>query len=399
MSDLPEGFDVDALAAPIAGDLPVGPDLREDTTPTSPFYRMKDAVGSARDLDKETETNPAAAGGFVQWRDAMRIGRDWLKRSKSLVPAVHMTEALVRSDGFNGLRAGTLLLERLVAEYWDGGLYPQPEDGDMGDRTFLIGGLNTTLLQPLQKVPLFLMRNGEPAALWRYKQTLHLNNFASEDPAKADPNKKKTYDALVKGGAIPFPTFEQDAKAAGTMLRKDLPRDAPFLPDIRAACAAAKVAWERFSALLDEKAGSESPSLSKVTEVLDQTLEMIDRFAPGLKAAADAAAAAVERAANGLDADEAGEAGGEAGEGPMADGGSGPLVQASGRVRNREEALRVLTELSDFFERTEPHSPLAYTLRDAVRRGRMSLADLLAEVLPDANARKAMLTQLGIKPE
>jgi type VI secretion system protein ImpA len=397
MSDLPEGFDIEALAAPIAGDVPVGPDLREDTSPTSPFYRMKDAVASAREADKETETKPDAPGGFAQWRQAMQIGRDWLKRSKSLVPAVHMTEALVRSDGFNGLRAGTLLLERLVAEYWDNGLYPQPEDGDIGDRTFLVGGLNTTLLQPLQKVPLFQMRNGEPAALWRFKQSLHLNTFASEDPAKADPAKKKTYDALVKGGAIPFEQFEQDAKAAGLISRRELPPGAPFLADVRAALVAAHEAWVRFAALIDEKAGSEAPALGKVTEVLDQTLEMIDRFAPGLKAAAAAAAAGAAAAA--ADANGAAAEGGQEQEAAMPDGATGPLVQASGRVRNREEALRVLTELSEFFERTEPHSPLAYTLRDAVRRGRMPLAELLAEVLPDANARKAMLTQLGIKPE
>jgi type VI secretion system protein ImpA len=48
--------------------------------------------------------------------------------------------------------------------------------------------------------------------------------------------------------------------------------------------------------------------------------------------------------------------------------------------------------------KTEPNCPLAYTLQDAARRGRMSLPDLLAEVLPDSSTRAGFLTMLGIKP-
>jgi type VI secretion system protein ImpA len=66
-------------------------------------------------------------------------------------------------------------------------------------------------------------------------------------------------------------------------------------------------------------------------------------------------------------------------------------------LRTREDAIRQLEDLAEYFRKTEPHSPLAYTLEDAVRRARMPLPDLLAEVLPDAGARKAMLTMLGIR--
>ena len=65
-------------------------------------------------------------------------------------------------------------------------------------------------------------------------------------------------------------------------------------------------------------------------------------------------------------------------------------------LRTRDDAIRQLEEIADFFRRTEPHSPLAFTLDDAVRRARMSLPDLLAEIMPDADVRKVMLTSLGI---
>ena len=58
---------------------------------------------------------------------------------------------------------------------------------------------------------------------------------------------------------------------------------------------------------------------------------------------------------------------------------------------------RQLEEIAEWFRRMEPHSPLAYTLTDAVRRARLPLPELLAEVLPDEAARTTMLTMLGIR--
>jgi type VI secretion system protein ImpA len=70
----------------------------------------------------------------------------------------------------------------------------------------------------------------------------------------------------------------------------------------------------------------------------------------------------------------------------------------AGAVANREDALRALENLATFFRRTEPVSPLAYTLEDAVRRSRMSWPDLLEEIVADRDSRNAILTALGIRP-
>ena len=69
-----------------------------------------------------------------------------------------------------------------------------------------------------------------------------------------------------------------------------------------------------------------------------------------------------------------------------------------GRITSREDAFRVLEEAADFFSRTEPHSPLASTLREAVRRGRLTWSELLAEIVPDLDSRAAILSSLGIRP-
>jgi len=60
--------------------------------------------------------------------------------------------------------------------------------------------------------------------------------------------------------------------------------------------------------------------------------------------------------------------------------------------------LRQLLQLADYFKSTEPQSPLSAILEEAVRRARLSFADLLAELLPDPAAWRGALTNVGIKP-
>lgn len=69
----------------------------------------------------------------------------------------------------------------------------------------------------------------------------------------------------------------------------------------------------------------------------------------------------------------------------------------AGAVRNREEALRALLQTADFFKRTEPHSPIAYLLEQAVRWGKMPLPDLLTELIPEESQRSQLFKMLGIR--
>ena len=73
-------------------------------------------------------------------------------------------------------------------------------------------------------------------------------------------------------------------------------------------------------------------------------------------------------------------------------------IGIAGAVASREEALRSLAAIAEFFRRTEPLSPLSYTLQEAVRRARMSWPELLEEIVPDAGQRSQILLSLGIRP-
>jgi type VI secretion system protein ImpA len=76
--------------------------------------------------------------------------------------------------------------------------------------------------------------------------------------------------------------------------------------------------------------------------------------------------------------------------------GSSPGVATTAGKMTRESAFGELLRIAAFFEKTEPHSPISYSLRQAVNWGRMSLPELLVELVPNTDARENLFKRTGI---
>jgi type VI secretion system protein ImpA len=59
------------------------------------------------------------------------------------------------------------------------------------------------------------------------------------------------------------------------------------------------------------------------------------------------------------------------------------VMTASGAIQNRQDALKRLGDISEFFRKTEPHSPISYILQRAVKWGNMPLELWLQDVIKD----------------
>ncbi len=368
MADLPEGFDLEALLAPIEGDAPQGTDLREDFSSTSPYNRLRDARSEARDAERGQDAGDADARDPAPlWRTVRELALKTLtETSKDLEVAAWATEAMVRSHGLAGLYAGAKLMAGLAEQYWDG-LFPLPDDYGMETRVSPVTGLNGrdgtgSLTQPLYMIALFNRPDGSPVAFYQYQQSEQLGTLDAE-------RRQQRIDA----GAVPMETLEREARAAG------MTRFAKLLADARDA----RDAWQEMANIMDEKAGADGPSTTAIRDLLSSIIEVASRFAPAEAVGGDTGAGAGE--------------GGEVGVAVAGGGFSGIPASASAGA-TREDALRALGEIANYFRRTEPHSPLSYTLDEAVRRGRMSWPDLLAEVVADVDTRNNILTSLGIRP-
>ena len=362
---LPEGFDLDALLAPIPGASPSGTDLREDFSSRSPYTRLRDARSEARDAEKQMEAHDPDAPGAdpaPAWRTLRDLGTQLLvEQTKDLEIAAWLTEALVRRHGLSGLAAGSRLIAGLAERYWDD-IYPLPDDYGVETRVAPITGLNGrsgggSLIAPLYRIILFNRADGTPVALHEFQASARL---ATMDAAARQQR--------IAAGTVPFDDIEKDARTVGRLMLARLRDDATEALD----------AWQAMAAILDEKAGADAPSTSHVRDLVRDIAELAARYAPDVQAAAVETPVPV----SGLGTTAA----------------SNALPEQSSQSMNRDSALRSLEAIAGFFRQTEPHSPLSYTLDEAVRRARLPWLEFLNEVMSDQSSRDAFLITLGIRP-
>jgi len=363
------------MLAPLADG---GADLRADFSPNSLYQKLRDARAEARAEERALDTAGEADPAVPQaWREVRRLGLSCLtERSRDFEVAAWLTEALVRLDGLEGLRAGALLLAGLLEQHWEHG-HPRrdpeaPADEALEGRSAPLGGLageaaDGTLMQPLRRLPLFRRADGRPVGL-------HLWQVAEDTeaiPRQGEDNQKRRA-ARLKSGVPEMSALLAEARV-----------DAAHVKRLVQQARAAGRAWLGFEAALAARFGNAAPSTRRVAEVLSRMSEIGERLV-GAVPDPDAAAATPAAEAQDSAADAAPTVAVAIGAAPR------PLA-------TRDDAIRRLEEIAEFFRRTEPHSPLAYTIDDAVRRARMPLPELLAEVLPDTAQRAAMLTMLGIR--
>lgn len=368
-------LDVEAMLAPLEAGEGAGEDPRLDTTPNAPYQKLRDARSEARAEERERDSVPADdSPPPTQWRDVLKLGAEILsKRGKDFEVAAFMTEALVRLNGLSGLGVGARLLEGMLDQHWDHG-FPGPEedlpdDEKMEGRGAPIGGLagegaDGTVMQPLRRLALYRRPDGNPVSFHQWLQSEDVAGIAEEARRKA----------RYAAGVIEMDKAREEAKqdGGGATLRNA----------VLSARAAGRL-WTSLAARLDERFGRNAPSTRRVSELLAKIEQIGVSVLGPIPDPVDAAAAEAAQDAEALEGGGEGDAGGTGG----------------GRrgVRTRDDMIKQIEEAADWFLRMEPHSPLAFTLTDAARRARMPLPDLLAEVLPDAAVRKAMLTILGIQ--
>jgi type VI secretion system protein ImpA len=359
----PESLDFQKLLAPIAGDSPVGVDLRADASPNSMYYKVKDARSTASRAERQLAMDgDEYKGPPPDWRPVLEHGLKAIsEQSKDLEIAAFVIEALARQNGFAGLRDGFRLVRELIALYWDG-IYPRPDEEGLVTRVAPLTGLNGedsegALITPITNIPITQGSSYEPFSAAHHKQAVTVSGIADEQARQA----------RLAEGAVSLQMFEQAAAETPAEFFQSLVDDITQCQD----------EFTRLCAVLDEKCGAQAPPSSSIRSAIDASLEIVTSVAKDkLSVATDESSVAT------AEGGEAGAAGG---------------VTAPGTIRTRDEAFKLLLKVAEFFHRTEPHTPVSYAVEQAVRWGRMPLPDLLAELIPETTARDQFFRQVGIR--
>jgi type VI secretion system protein ImpA len=115
------------------------------------------------------------------------------KRSKDLQVAAWMTEALLKRDGFTGLRAGLELLGSLLDQFWDH-LYPEIEDGDMEFRAAPLEWVAQYIESSVRMVPVTAAGH----TVFDYRASRMVGYEKDADTYE----KKEAREAALKGGQL-----------------------------------------------------------------------------------------------------------------------------------------------------------------------------------------------------
>jgi type VI secretion system protein ImpA len=343
------------IANKLNGDNPCGINIRNDPNYSEIYYKIKDARSSARSLERNV--GPGEPMRLApEWHDVNNFGLQILEGvSKDVEILAWVAEAQIRLNGFEGLRDLFLSCCSLFAEHWDD--IHSVETDDVEEKVGPLAGLNGvsgegTLIQAIRLAPLIPGAGFARFTLWDYQLAQRDNEIE---------RREMLYDEAQDVG--------QTAMAA-------------HLETVTGCIEA----YERLVTILDERCGEAAPPSANTRNVLLEAAAAI-RVLGGLADQVHTTSAAGGTGVAETEPERVDPAAGTAGE------------RLPHTINSRDEAFEILLSVARFFRRSEPHSPISMSIETLVRRGRMDFSELLTELLPEPQARKAVLTAAGIQPK
>lgn len=252
---------LEKLLSPIAEDAPAGEELRFD-----PEWDKLEALrhpGGSKDDDLDKRRD-------VKWDGIRKLaGRLIEKRSKDVRIGAFYTEALSYLEGFQGVADGLRLMNGMLEQFWDSGLFPASENGDASDRIAALGWFDDKFAELIAGIP-FTSRSdgGEDYSLQNLRDARrvgwHRDTLDSSGYAVAD--KKERFDSAIGSGLISMDMFTEATEACG------LER----LEELNETFREAAGEFGNFDRLLDEKLEKTAPSLGKAREAWEEIGQQID---------------------------------------------------------------------------------------------------------------------------
>lgn len=340
----------DNLLNPIPGENPSGPDLRYE-----PIY---DQIKEARREEEE-----AAQGEWVHevkkadYPLVIKLATEVLAtKSKDLQIAAWLTDALVRVEGFAGLKQGLQLVQDLTTTFWDT-VYPQLEDDDAELRASPLLWIGTSLGFPLRAVPLNRAGHG-------WVDYTESRKISTEEQADTDEKVAARRKALDEGKLTPEvfdKSFVETPKA--------------FYAGAEAALDESGKILESFDSLCREKFGDASPGFTDLKKTIQEVRHTVHLLLQKKRETepdpVEVEPEAAGEAATAVDA-EAGSIEGGARTGPVPAGIVIPFGDKE--PAGRREAITAVARAAAALRKLDPSSPAPYLMMRGLRWGELRAA-------------------------
>lgn len=358
-------IELDKLLEPISGAKACG----EDLSFSNEFHAIKKA---------KTEDDPSLVLG--DWITEPKQA-DWnfvaeqscqllIEKTKDIRLLTWLSEAWANLYGFYGLSKSLELSHRLLEQFWLK-LHPAIEEDDLDQRLGLLKGLVNQLPLLIKKTP--LIESSPAYSLCDYENFLYQNNNQRKqaDDDTVFSNQLEQFDLAL-------------AQSSRTVQLQNYQSFEQLL-----------LHWETLKLVLDQLMQLEAPSFAHI----DSQLEDIHKSLKKIYKADQ-----FQHGSDTLDTSSTREISTDTRQLPQTEiAFAMPLHSQQGfqpspqsHLQNREQAIKVLQDIADYFQTHEPHSPVSYMLQKTVKWSQMPLHEWLAQVIKQENPLESVQELLGI---
>lgn len=344
-------IDVEALSKEVSAEAPAGADIEFDPA----YFELEKLAQGTPESVMGNEVKPAEEPDF---REVKKAALALAGKSRDLRVAVMLTAALLKEDGLPGFRDGVALTKAFVEKMWDQ-FFPKLDPEDNNDPTIRVNILKGF--------------DGDGSAADLYKFKIRLRDATLTNSEKRI-GKFSFRDIQLAKGEIPLPSAAKG-------------QPEPKVPDINLINAA-----------FDD---TKTEDLQATEKLLTETVELVKgldaalgkRLGPGVGPDFTALKGVLgnlkETITSQLAKRGAAPEPGTEGATPAAPGEKkeGAARSISGEINSREDVLRVLDKISDYYARHEPGSPIPIFMKRAKRLVKMNFVEVIKDLIPDAMSK------------
>jgi len=348
----PSVINLETLLTPISEENPAGEYLR--------YSGIYDEISEARRADKDVPQGEwQTEVKYADYRKVISLAVPALEKdTKDLQISAWLSEALVKEHGFVGLRDSLRLITGLQENFWET-LHPEVDEGDMEGRANALAWMELQTSYAIKQ-----------AKITGYNGYSFID---FEDSKKYDiPDNIESLDSTEQAryNALRAEAEQQNRVTANKWRAEMAQTRRAFYEELNFLVEECWAAYADVNRVIEEKFDrNQAPGLNNLKKALDDIHSQIKKFLD-------------EKRAEEPDevTDEVTE--GEAGENGAVVKVAG-VATASGAIQSRQDALKRLGDIAEFFRKTEPHSPISYLLQRAVKWGNMPLESWLQDVIKD----------------
>ena len=319
----------------ISSDSPCGKNLEEDAV----YLKLQD---EARFVEERQMGDSVIPAEEPDWKVVRKLALELLEKTRDIQIAMHLTSALVRTDGFHGLDQGLTIIKEWLKKYWDS-VYPvqDPEDDYPILRINTLSSLNdyTLFRKALNHIALTKSALGE---------------FSWQDIELAEGKKPPPSEGELPEISLIEAAFNDT--------------DLDILQNLGLSIKQALEQVTEISKIVIEKVDAvNAPDLSSLTQLLQSINSFIVEKIQQKKA--------LEGVLDDSDT-------GDETEGMPVNSSNNKSKQAG--IHSRNDVIRAIDEICKYFDRYEPSSPVPFLLLRAKKLLAMNFMDILRDMTPDA---------------